>query len=403
MLVGPELIRTINKQRVLRLIRSGGPVSRADAAEKTGMTRPTISAVVADLLEEGWIEEIGAGESSGGRPPILLRFNPLAGVVLGAELGAGHVRAVLTDLAGNVLHRAKRRVETNDPMVELDRLLAAIGDVLAARSPDQARIPMAGLGLGLNGHVDTTAGIWRYSAHFEVDNLPVAKLLAERLGVPVVVENDARAMAVGERSFGMAKSAQNLVYIRVGVSIGAGLVIDGKLFGGAHEGAGEIGHTVVYEEGPRCRCGNFGCLEAVANAVAISRRAVHRIQGGTPSLIPELVGDDLSQVIGTTVIEAAHEGDRLARETLQEAGRFLGLAIGNVINLLDPDLVVVGGGTARAGDLLLEPLKEAALSRALPGRRDRVRILRTGLGEDSCPVGGAALVIESLFRAPNVG
>jgi predicted NBD/HSP70 family sugar kinase len=403
MLVGPELIRTINKQRVLRLIRSGGPVSRADAAEKTGMTRPTISAVVSDLLAEGWIEEIGAGESSGGRPPILLRFNPLARLVLGAELGAGHVRAVLTDLSGNVLHREKRRVETNDPLVELDRLVAAIKAVLERRTPAQAKIPLAGLGLGLNGLVDCGSGLWRYSPHFQVADLPVAQMLRDRLGIPVVIENDARAMAVGERSFGSAQHVENLIYIRVGVSIGAGLVIDGKLYGGAHEGAGEIGHTVVFDEGPRCRCGNFGCLEAVASAVAISRRAVHRIQAGIPSTIPQMVGDDLSQVIGTTVIEAAHAGDRLARETLQEAGRFLGLAIGNVINLFDPDLVVVGGGTSRAGNLLLEPVKVAALGRVLPGRRERVQILLTALGEDSCPLGGAALVIESLFRAPNVG
>ncbi|HLO04474.1 MAG TPA: ROK family transcriptional regulator [Symbiobacteriaceae bacterium] len=403
MLVGPELIRTINKQRVLRLIRSGGPVSRADAAEQTGMTRPTISAVVADLLEEGWIEEIGAGESSGGRPPILLRFSPLARLVLGAELGAGHVRAVLTDLAGNVLHRSKRRVETNDPKVELDRLCGVVQEVLAMRSPAQAKIPLAGLGLGLNGHVDTGLGLWRYSPHFQVADLNVVKHLTDCLGLEVIVENDARVMAVGERSFGCAKAVENLVYIRVGVSIGAGLMIEGKLYGGAHEGAGEIGHTVVFEEGPRCRCGNFGCLEAVANAVAISRRAVNRIQAGHTSVIPKLVDDDLSQVIGTTVIEAAHAGDRLARETLQEAGRFVGLAVGNVINLFDPDLVVIGGGTSRAGELLLEPVKAAAFSRALPGRRDKVQILRTALGEDSCPVGGAALVIESLFRAPTVG
>lgn len=402
MLVGPELIRTINKQRVLRLIRSGGPVSRADAAEQTGMTRPTISAVVHDLLEEGWVEEIGAGESSGGRPPILLRFNPLARLVLGAELGAGHVRAVLTNLSGKVLYRAQRRVETNDPAVELDRLCGVIKAVLAARSAEQAKLPIAGLGVGLNGHVDAQSGIWRYSPHFQVADLPVAQQLADCLDLEVTAMNDARAMAVGERSFGSAKASDNLAYIRVGVSIGAGLMIDGKLYGGAHEGAGEIGHTVVFEEGPRCRCGNFGCLEAVASAVAISRRAVNRIQAGHPSIIPKLVADDLSQVIGTTVIEAARAGDHLALETLQEAGRFVGLAVGNLINLFDPDLVVIGGGTARAGELLLEPIKAAALSRALPGRRDRVKILRTALGEDSCPVGGAALVIESLFRAPNV-
>jgi predicted NBD/HSP70 family sugar kinase len=251
--------------------------------------------------------------------------------------------------------------------------------------------------------VDPKEGVWRYSPHFDVKEINVVSLLEERLVLPVWIENDARAMAWGEHSFGAARGVANFAYIRVGVGIGAGLIISGELYGGAHEGAGEIGHMIVDNDGPRCRCGSFGCLETVASATAIAKRAVKRLGQGQHSRIVDMVDGDLDRVIGTTVIEAAEYGDDLARETLAEAGRYLGLAIGNLINLLNPAMVVVGGGTSRAGNLLMQPLREAAMGRALPALKERVQILLTPLGEDSCPLGGAALVIEELFRVPTVG
>lgn len=400
MVAGPELIRAINKQRVLRLIRMDGPLSRADAAERTGLTRPTISAVVAELLEEGWVQEIGMGESSGGRPPILLRFNPMARWVVGAELSAGHVRAVLSDLNGAVSRRVKYRVTSSDPHAELLQVERAVRELLDAMPRTPRPIPVAGIGLGITGVVDRNVGIWRYSPHYDVQNLPVVELLQSRLVLPVWIANDARAMAWGERSFGAARGVENMAYIRVGVGIGAGLIIGGELYSGAQEGAGEIGHMVVEHDGPRCRCGGYGCLEAVASATAIARRAVRQIQQGRASRIAELVGGDLSKVLATSVIEAAGEGDSLARETLAEAGRNLGLAVANLVNLLNPSMVVIGGGTSRAGDFLIEPLREVAIARTLPALRERLVVRQTALGEDSCPLGGAALVIEELFAAP---
>lgn len=402
MVVGPELIRAINKQRVLRLIRSAGAISRADLAEQTGLTRPTVSAVVAELLEEGWVEELGTGESSGGRPPILLRFNPQARWVIGAELGAGHVRAILADLTGTVVRRVKYRVESNDPEQEIGRVETAVRELLADLPATRLPVPVAGVGLGITGLVDKQHGLWRYSPHFQVSDMPVVKLLEVRLGLPIWVENDARAMAWGERSFGAARGVDNLTFIRVGVGIGAGIIIGGELYGGAYEGAGEIGHMVVMQNGPHCRCGSDGCLETLASAVAIAKRARERITAGEPSLIAELVGGDLDRILATSVIEAADRGDNLALEVLAEAGRYLGLGIGSMINLLNPAMVVVGGGTSRAGEKLIRPIREAALSRALPAVREKVRIVQSALGEDSAPLGGAALVIEELFRSPTL-
>jgi glucokinase-like ROK family protein len=401
---GPELIKAINKQRVLRLVRERSPVSRADLSGLAALTRPTVSALVGELLDGGWVEEVGTGASSGGRRPIMLRFRPEARWVVGAELGAGHIRAVLSDLNGRVHAAVKRRTASGDHLAELGELERAIRQVLDAVPGGEAGLPgpVQGVGIGVNGLVDQKEGLWRYSPHFTVHDFAIRSWLEGRLVLPVWVENDARAMAWGERSFGHGRGLSDLVLVRVGVGIGAGIIIGGEMYGGSDRGAGEFGHTTVDPDGPRCRCGNYGCLEAVANAPAIARRAVRLIRQGRPSQIPELVGGDLEQVIGTTVIEAAQGGDAVAREALAEAGRFLGIGVANLINLLNPPLVVIAGGVGRAGELILEPLRETALSRTLPAFRDRTRILASALGEQTAPLGGAALVLEDMFRVPAV-
>lgn len=394
---GPELIKSMNRQRVLQAIRVAGPLSRADLAERTGLTRPTISTLVAELLEDRWVREIGPGASSGGRRPIMLEFNPAAYLAVGAEISAGHVRAVLADLSGQVVARIKERVSTPDPAENLERVAGAAEGVLAM-VPPAARV--AGIGFALSGLVDREHGTWRYSPHFPGPEQPVAEVMSRRFGLPVTVENDARCLALGEYHFGAGRSVRSLVAVRVGVGIGAGILLDGALYTGVDQGSGELGHVQVVEEGPRCACGRYGCLEAVAGAGAVARAAVRRISLGRPSLVTGMVEGELERVMASDVIVAAADGDAVAREVLAEAGRYLGVAIGNLINLLNPELVVVGGGTARAGEFLLGPLREAALARALPVLRERVRIQLATQGEDAAALGAAALRTGPLLAPP---
>lgn len=395
---GPELIKGLNKQRILQRIRTGGPLSRAELAEATGLTRPTVSALVAELLAEGWVRELGPGESSGGRRPILLEFNPAARLAVGAELSAGHVRAALCDLEGRILARYKERVATADPAAALERVAAAVAAV-AGQAP--AGVPVVGVGFGVTGLVDRERGIWRGSPHFPGPEQPAAERLTAATGLPVVVENDARCLALGEVHRG-ARLERSLVAIRVGVSIGAGLILDGQLYAGVDQGAGELGHTAVTTEGPRCACGRYGCLEAVAAAGAIARAAVRQVRQGRSSTVVELAGGDPEAVLATHVIAAASAGDDLAREVLAEAGRYIGLAVGNLINLLNPERVVIGGGTSRAGEYLLGPLREAALARALPVQASRVQIVPAAYGEDGVAAGAAALISAPLLAPPPI-
>lgn len=395
----PELMKALNQRTVLQAIRGAGPLSRADLAAHTGLTRPTVSSIVADLLEAGWVQEVGEGTSSGGRRPVLLTFNSRARWVVGAEVGAGHVRAVLCDLQGGVAVRSRYRVagESADHNLELAR--RAIREVLAQAGDVQ----LAGIGFALSGLVDAEAGRWRYSPHFDAADIPVADRFAREFHVPVRLHNDAHAAALGERLRGAGRGVADLVVIRAGVGIGAGIILGGHLYRGPQYGAGEIGHTIVDEAGPRCSCGNFGCLEAVAGAPAVARRAVKLLQQGRSSDLAERVGGDLSALHARIVIEAALDGDPLARAVVAETGHYLGMGIANVINLLAPSLVVVGGGLALAGELLLAPARETALSRALPGRRDTVRIVLGELGDEAGAIGAAAQVAEDLFPIPALG
>lgn len=395
---GPELIKGLNKQRVLQTIRTGGLLSRAEVAVTTGLTRPTVSSLVAELLDEGWVSELGLGESSGGRRPVLLKFNPAARLAVGAELSAGHVRAVLCDLEGSILARHKERVAHQDPAAAIGAVAAAVRRT-AAQAPAASRV--MGLGFGVTGLVDREGGIWRGSPHYPGPEQPAAAVLGAATGLPVTVENDARCLALGEVHRSSVPS-RSLIAIRVGVSIGAGFILDGQLYSGVDHGAGELGHTVVDSGGPRCACGRYGCLEAVAAAPAIARAAVRQVRQGRASPVVDLAGGDADEVLTTHVIAAAQAGDTLAREVLAEAGRYLGLAVGNLINLLNPERVVIGGGTSRAGEYLLGPLREAALSRALPVQASRVRIETAFYGEDGVAAGAAALITAPLLAPPSL-
>lgn len=395
---GPELIKEMNKQRLLQAIRRGGPLSRADLAAATGLTRPTVSSLVAELVAAGWVTELGLGESSGGRRPLLLRFNPAARLAVGAELSAAHVRTALCDLEGHILARRKERVANRDPAVALRQVAAAMA-ATAAAAP--AGAPVVGAGFGVTGLVDRERGIWRGSPHFPGPEQPAAAILGAATGLPVTVENDARCLALAEVHRNPSPP-RSLIAVRVGVSIGAGLLLDGQLYAGVDQGAGELGHTAVAAAGPRCACGRCGCLEAVAAAGAIARAAVQQVQQGRASAVVALAGGDPGAVLATHVIAAAQQGDALAREVLAAAGRHIGLAVGNLINLLNPERVVIGGGTSRAGEYLLGPLREAALARALPVQARRVRIELATHGEEGVAVGAAALVTAPLLAPPHL-
>lgn len=384
----PQLLRLHNRTLILSALRRG-PLSRADLARQLGLALPTVSRLVDELRNEGLVEEEGRRQSTGGRRAVTLRLRAEAGYVLGAEVGRTGIRIVLTDLAGQVRTRAQR-----DKGRSHDEDIASLAELAEAalRETGVDRRQLLGIGIGVPGPLDGEG-----ETVLEPPNLqgwsfvPVRRLLRERFGVPVRVENDANAAAYGEFVC-MAPDARNLVYVMADAGVGAGLIVEGQLYRG-RGGAGEIGHCPVQLGGPRCACGSRGCVEAIASTgamVAAARRL--RARGGPSSL-----GKDPAAVTFSDLLASEAAGDTVARAVLARGGRALGAGLATLANLLDPELVVLGGEASHS------PAYRAAAEAELRRRRfgsGEVRVRVSELGGDAVALGAAVLALHELFESP---
>jgi glucokinase len=222
----------------------------------------------------------------------------------------------------------------------------------------------AGVGAGAPGPLDTKRGVVLLTPNLGWVNLPLRQLLQDALGVPAAIDNDANCAVLGECWMGAARGARHVIGITIGTGIGGGIVVNGRLYHGASDCAGEIGHTTVEVNGRRCKCGNYGCLEAYASGPAIARRAVEAIEAGQPSKLPDYVDGALDKITAQTVYQAAHDGDELAEEVVGDTAKFLGAGIANMVNIFNPEIVVVFGGVTYAGERLFGPLKREVAKRA---------------------------------------
>jgi len=377
-----EGLRSVNRSRVIDALRTSGTSSRADIARTTGLSRSTVSSLVADLLGEGLVvERIDLGrERANGRPPVLLALDPSAGLVLGIAFGHSHLRVALADLASEVIGERRREIDVDrEALAGLDAAADMAAELLEEAGVGRDRI--IGAGMGLSGPIDHASGRVHsreiLPGWYGVD---AQSEMSERLGVPVRLENDANLGALAEAAFGAGRGARNLVYLMISSGIGAGLLLDGHLFRGSAGMAGEFGHVLVDEDGPLCRCGNRGCLETFAAGPPLAE-LVSRARGETVSI--------------EAMLALAAGGDPGARRVLEDAGRVTGRSIANLCNLLNPELVVVGGRLAQAGDLLLEPLRESVRRYAIPAAADALSVVPGVLGERAEVLGALSLVIQS--------
>jgi glucokinase len=255
------------------------------------------------------------------------------------------------------------------------------------------------VGIGAAGMVDTMKGVLRFAPNLAWRELPIADRISDELGVPCQLDNDANAAAYGEFRFGAGRGYRHMLLVALGTGIGGGIITDGRLARGAHGFAGEIGHVIVDPNGPRCGCGNVGCWEQLASGTAIGRAGRAVVREHPDSMILSLAGGDPDRVTGSIVTEAGLAGDRMAVAILSEIGIRLGQGMAGLANVLDPQIVVVGGGVIRAGDLLLEPARRAfGDAIEAPEHRPFVPIVAAELGEDAGAVGAATLAMEELGR-----
>lgn len=312
---------------------------------------------------------------------------------LGVDLGGTKIAFGLVDAAGRVLEELILPTCPREgaPGV-IQRILNGLNQV-AGEAPEPRRI--RGIGMAVPGILDIDTGRVLLASNLNWRDVPVGAILERELDLPIFLENDARAAAWGEKRFGVGRGVEDLLYIAIGTGIGGGLVLGGRIYRGHHGNAGEIGHMVIDPEGPPCGCGNRGCWEALASGRAIAARATELIAGGHPSTLAEIVarGEELS---ARQVAAAAGAGDRLARDVLQEAARYIGLGIASLVTIFDPEVVVLGGGVSRSGSLLLSTVTRVVRERALPPAGRDVRIVLSTWPETAGVVGAAAVAFSRL-------
>jgi len=281
----------------------------------------------------------------------------------------------------------------------LGRLVGLAERAIVATRKEIPGAEILGVGVGAPGPLDTKRGIVLLTPNLGWVNLPLRQIIHDRLGLPATLDNDANCAVLGEWWVGAARGARHAIGITIGTGIGGGLILDGKLYHGASDVAGEIGHTTIDTEGRRCKCGNYGCLEAYASGPNIALRAVEEIEAGAVSRLPSLVGGDLSKVTAQTVYQAAQDGDDLALEVVNDTARFLGVGIGNLLNVFNPEAVVVCGGVTLAGDHLFVPLRREVARRAFKPAVTACRIVPGELAGTAGVYGAAKAFLDQTLGA----
>lgn len=395
-----QLMRDLNVAIVVHTLRKHQPVSRVELARLTRLGRSTISGIVQTLIDRGWVREVGTAPSAAGRKPVLLEMPPDGGYALTVKIGPGVLAVGLADLRGRIVQRERRALRGPlGPEEVVAQVKTWASELLHGLGSARSRVLAAGV--ALPGVVDPQQGTVTANAlgWWEVEVQP---LLETALGLPVFLENDANAFALGEWRHGAGQGMEGMVAVTIGAGIGSGIVSGGGLFRGVLGSAGELGHVNVQPGGLPCSCGRRGCLEAVAADGALAQAAREAIAKGRTTLIASLVEGSLGAVTRDVVVTAAREGDSLALELISTAARHIGVAVANMVNVLSPALVVVGGeATEQAGDLLLGPIRAAVAEAVLPGLSGRVRVVPATLpGDTAWLTGAAGLVLEEFFRPP---
>ncbi|MEX1172402.1 MAG: ROK family protein [Chloroflexota bacterium] len=388
---------------VLDEIRLGRSRSRSELVERTGLGRAIVARRVGELIHRGLVAEGPVGPSTGGRPPRQLTFQATAGHVLVADLGATSIDVAVTTLDGRILghHDEPARIE-DGPEVCLGRVDALFATLLATTNGIPGRL--WGIGIGVPGPVEFGSGRpiappimpgW--------DGFPIRERFAERYGSPVWVDNDVNVLALGEWRSGVAAGHDDVVVIKVGTGVGAGIIVGGRIHRGARGSAGDVGHIQVTDDASvLCRCGNIGCLEALAGGGALGRAGeVAALEGRSPRMRTAL--DQHGAVTAEDVARAASFGDPVAVALLQAAGRRVGSMLASVVNFFNPSLIVIGGGVANAPDLFLAAIRETVYRRSLPLATRDLRIQRSSLGGQAGVIGASAMVVDQLFSRASIG
>ncbi|MEU6192251.1 ROK family protein [Streptomyces sp. NPDC047061] len=383
---------------VLRSIRCNTAVTQPSLVRHLGLGRGVVASRTAELEAAGLITTAGVGPSTGGRQPRRLRLRSEAGLIVGADIGATCLKIALADLSGRILDRVMEPTDVAaGPDAVLGRAETLIDSLLASRASGQE---VWGVGVGVPGPVEFSTGLpvappimpgW--------DGYPIRDWFARKWSAPTWVDNDVNLMALGElRANPAAAKVRNLLYVKIGTGIGAGLVSSGRLHRGSEGCAGDIGHVTVSDsENVTCRCGNTGCLEAVAGGAALAAQGQHLAESGGSTQLAQILTAQ-GHITAADIASAAERGDTAARALLLKAGKLVGSTLATLVSFYNPGWVILGGNVINTGDTIHSQIRQTVLHRSLPLATRRLRIERSSLGSEAGLSGAVHLVVDELFE-----
>lgn len=380
-----QLIKKMNKTIVLNTIRQQQPLSRADISSVIGLNKATVSSLVSELIESQLVSEIGPGESSGGRKPTLLLFNRSAGFAIGVDIRVNDLLAVLVDMEGNVVREKTVQLEDYSPDKVLDQIRKTIRGLM--RRLPASPYGVVGIGIGVPGLLDEKSQVIS-APNLGWDNVDLYEALSAEFGSNIHIDNEANAGAIGEKLYGAGRDSKDLIYLSIGIGIGSGIIVGGDLYRGTSNFSGEVGHMTVAENGPLCRCGNRGCWETLASEKALLDQAGTLWKDHAPSL--------------EDILKEAKQGNKQVLTLLEQIGSQLGVGLANLVNILNPELIVIGNRLSLAGDYLRQAMLSTLGKRSLSYHRKQTYVDFAKLGIRSTALGAASLPITAFLAEPDV-
>ncbi len=384
-----ERTKTHNKQLALSLIYSQNGISRADLARRTSLTRSTISDIVTELMEEGLVGEVGRAQSSGGKPPILIDVNEDARHIIGIDLASGEFRGAIINLRGEIKERVSLPIEEQAGELALSLVYELIDRLL-----ELTEVEILGIGIGTPGLMDIERGVVLNAVNLDWQNLPLAALLQERYRLPVCIANDSQVSALAEYSFGGHDPVSNLVLIKVGRGVGAGIVQNKELYSGDGFGAGEIGHVKIETQGELCSCGNYGCLETKISSRAI-RKLVTQIAADKPDSALNIQIDDQKIISHEDVLDAYRQGDAIVVDVIERVALDLAKALSFLIGILNIHRMVIAGSVSEFGEHFVSAIRKNLKGSVLAPLSLDTEVEISSLGEDIVMLGAAALILQN--------
>ena len=392
-----EKVRKINKSIVMNTLRLHAPISRARVANLTGLNRGTVSNIVNVLIEDGLVTEYEQEESKVGRPGISLSLRPDGGAVVGLEIGVDFVTIVLTNFVAEILWETRKEISPSQSETDIISQAENLVERALSIAREQGLRPL-GIGIGLPGLINLDRGELIIAPNLNWKNLPLRMMWNKHFRVTVYIENEANLAALGEYYFGVASGVDNFIYLSSGIGLGGGIMINGSLFRGGHGYAGEIGHIQRDPQGEKCGCGRIGCWETQVGPRAVLRRVKKELQIHSDQFLLDACQGDFNNLTFDMVVKFALEGNNICNLAIKDVATYLGEGIADLVNVFNPELVVIGGAFILGKDILQPIIEKTIFSGALQPSADSLRIAFSERGDTACALGAVAIVLDNILR-----